>query len=217
MPDASQTNSDSSQPIVIGLAGGVGSGKSAVASILAQLGCVVIDSDQRAKATLDRPDVRDRLVSWWGDRVLDEKGDIDRAAVASIIFDDPAQRRRLEELIHPILASTRKEIIADAGRSGAPAVVIDAPLLYEAGLDRMCNAVIFINTPRDRRLCQVKESRGWVQEEMDRRERAQTPLEKKRKMSQYVITNASTTDDLTRATRRVFQEIICQGSPDTLE
>lgn len=217
MLDASDTNSVGPKPIVIGLSGGVGSGKSAVASILAEFGCVVIDSDRRAKATLELPEVRDRLVSWWGDRVLDDKGDIDRPAVAAIIFNDSVQRRRLENLIHPILASTRMEIISEAGRSGATAVVIDAPLLYEAGLDKICTAVIYIDTPRPRRVRQVLESRGWAQEEMDRREQAQTPLHKKRKMSQYVITNASTPDDLSKATRRILDEIICQDSSSSLE
>ncbi len=217
MQDVSETNTAPRKPIVIGLAGGVGSGKSAVASILAELGCVVIDSDQRAKATLECSDVRDRLLSWWGDSVLDENGNINRAAIASIIFNDTVQRRRLENLIHPILASTRMDIIEEAGRSGATAVVIDAPLLYEAGLDQMCDAVIYINTPRDRRLRQVQESRGWPEEEMDRREKAQTPLQKKRKMSQYIITNTSTPDDLSNATRRILDEIICQESSESLE
>lgn len=185
---------------VIGLCGGIGAGKSAVAAILADLGCLVIDSDQRARAALDRPDVRDQLVAWWGDDVLAPDGRIDRSRVARIIFSDPQQRARLEALVHPIVRQDRAAMIAEAAAvsGNAPArfraVVIDAPLLFEAGLDRECDTILFVDAPAEQRLRRVQASRGWSADELARREAAQWPLERKRAASGHVVNNADGAD-----------------------
>src|SRR5690606_3719789 len=86
---------------VIGLAGGIGSGKSTVARMLAELGCTVSDSDAAARAALEDHDVRKRIVDQWGDAILDSGGRIDRSKLAAIVFNDPAQRRLLEAITHP--------------------------------------------------------------------------------------------------------------------
>jgi dephospho-CoA kinase len=174
---------------VIGLVGGIGAGKSTVARAFEALGCLVIDSDARAKAALDRPDVRNALVSWWGSGVLNGSGRVDRARVASIVFADPAQRARLEALVHPIVRQDRAQMIAEAaGR--VRAVIVDAPLLFEAGVDAECDAVVFVDAPPERRLARVRDTRGWTPEELARREAAQMPLEEKRRRSNFVIDNA---------------------------
>lgn len=189
---------------VIGLAGGVGAGKSAAAGCLGRLGCVVIDSDARAKALLDTPAVRDRLVRWWGDRVVRHDWRIDREVVADIVFSDAAERRRLEGLIHPMLEEAREATIREAIEAGAAGVVIDAPLLFEAGLDARCDAVIFVEAPRQSRLARVSRSRGWDEAELDRRESAQTALEIKRERAHYVLTNTGPADELCEQARRVL-------------
>ncbi len=189
---------------VIGLAGGVGSGKSAAAACLSRLGCVVIDSDARAKALLDTPALRDRLVRWWGDRVVRHDGCIDREVISDIVFSDADQRRRLEGLIHPMLEEAREATIREAIEAGAAGVVIDAPLLYEAGLDARCDAVIFVDAPREARLARVSRSRGWDEAELDRRESAQMPLEIKRERAHYVLTNTGPADELCEQARRVL-------------
>lgn len=165
-------------PIVIGLAGGIGSGKSTVAAALAKLGCVVIDSDALARDAIGTPQVRDTLVSWWTDSILDERGQVDRSAVASIVFGDPDQRKRLEGLIHPLVRQSRAAMVARAG--DAPAVIVDAPLLFEAGVDRDCDAVLFIDAPRSVRLERVTRIRGWSEADFDRRESSQMSLADKR-------------------------------------
>ncbi len=189
---------------VIGLAGGVGAGKSAAAACLGRLGCVVIDSDARAKALLDSAEVRARLVRWWGDRVIRHDGRIDREVVAEIVFSDADQRRRLEGLIHPLLENAREATIRQAIDAGAPGVVIDAPLLYEAGLDARCDAVLFVDAPREARLARVSRSRGWDEKELDRRESAQAALEIKRDRAHYVLTNTGSADVLCEQARRVL-------------
>ena len=184
------------RPIVIGLTGGIGAGKSAVARVLASMGAMVLDSDKDAKAALDRPEVRAELIRWWGDRILGADGRVDRKAVASIIFSDPVQRQRLERLVHPLVKLTRDEMIERAKRDGVEIVVVDAPLLLEAGLDAECDAVIFVDAPREQRLARVKASRGWDEEEMNRREIAQIPLDEKRRRADYEVSNDTSEEAL---------------------
>jgi len=199
---------------IIGLTGGIGAGKSTVAGCLEGLGCVVIDSDARAKALLDEPSVRETLVRWWGDRVLDRAGRIDREALAGLVFADPAERGRLERLIHPLLADRREETIRRAAAADAPGVVLDAPLLIEAGLDRECDAVIYVDAPAVDRLQRVLTARGWTADELDRRQTAQSPLEIKRQRAHYVVSNTGSVDDLCHQARRVFEQIQKDISPE---
>lgn len=192
--------------LVLGLAGGIGAGKSAVAAALARLGCVVVDSDLESRAALDRPDVRARLTQWWGEGVLDAGGMIDRKKVAEIVFRDPDQRRRLEELVHPIVRQNRAGIVKRAAASGAGVVVVDAPLLFEAGVDKECDAVIFVDAPLEVRARRVQETRGWTLEELERREGAQLATEEKRRRSRYVIANHGAAGELEALAGRVLRQ-----------
>lgn len=204
------------RPVVIGLVGGIGAGKSAVAGILANLGCLVIDSDKDAKAALDRPEVRDRLVRWWGSRVLDASGRVDRKVVAQIVFSDPTQRTRLEEVVHPLVKARRADLIERAAAECRPGVVIDAPLLFEAASDRECDIVMFVDAPLQLRQARVS-SRGWDVAELNRREQAQLPLDEKRRRSHVIVMNDSDLQVLeqrvTAAFDRARRKIAGSGSP----
>lgn len=174
---------------VLGLAGGIGAGKSEVARHLAALGCVVVDSDVEARAALDRPAVRETLVRWWGDAVVGEGGRVDRGRVAEIVFASAPERERLEALIHPLVRSRRADLITRARKASARAAVIDAPLLFEAGVDAECDAVVWVEASRETRLERVVRTRGWTEEELDRREKAQWPIERKRAKCRYEVQN----------------------------
>lgn len=200
--------SDAKPPVVIGIAGGIGSGKSAVAAAFADLGCVVIDSDREAKAALDRPEVRDELVRWWGASVLSPEGRIDRKAVAAIVFAQPAERQRLEALVHPLVRRSRASMIRRA--AGARAVIVDAPLLFEAGVDKECDAVVFVDAPREARLARVQ-SRGWDEAELDRRESAQIPLDVKRAKSTLLIDNAGPPEALRAQVEAALAQLAPKG------
>jgi len=195
------------RPLVIGLAGGVGAGKSTVARAFERLGCFVSDSDKAAKRELDKPEVVQTLKNWWGEGIVDDSGRIDRKAIASIVFDDPAQRERLEALIHPRLKAGRAALIERAHRACAPAVIIDAPLVFEAGLEKECDLVVFVDAPRDVRLERVRRSRGWGDGELDRRERAQWSLEEKKRLSDAVVDNGGDDPEAMReACQRILEE-----------
>jgi len=195
-----------SKPI-IGLTGGIGSGKSEVSKILAELGCVVADSDGMARQVLKEEDVRDEIVRWWGHRVLDDAWQVNRAAVASIVFNDPEQRKKLEGLVHPRVEAMRRALFASAADS-APALVIDAPLLVEAGLDAECDSIWFIDAPREQRLERVRAQRGWDADELARREESQMPLDEKRSRADHVIANDGDRQHLSEQVRRFLNEIL---------
>jgi dephospho-CoA kinase len=198
---------------VIGIVGGIGSGKSAVAGILRELGCVVADSDGFARKALLDPAIKREIVSWWGEGVLDRKtGEIDRRAIASIVFSDPAQRQRLESLTHPWIERRRRELFAAAAPT-AKALVIDAPLLLEAGLKRECDAIIFVDTPDEARSQRVAATRGWTAAQWHAREAAQMPLDRKRLMADHVVVNNGNLDDLRAAVQRVFARIVKPAEP----
>ena len=175
--------------LILGLAGGIGSGKSAVAALLGELGFVVSDSDAGARAVLEKPEVVRELAAAFGRGVLDGDGRPDRRAIADAVFGDAAKRRTLEGIIHPRLHRERELLIEAARVKGAAGVVIDAPLLFEAGVDAECDAVIFVDAPRALRLRRVTQGRGWSEDELARREAAQISLSEKRARSHAVVAN----------------------------
>ncbi len=191
---------------VFGLVGGIGSGKSVVADCWAELGCEVSHSDELVRLALEDPVVKARLIGWWGPRIVSSEGTIDRKAVAAIVFQDPAERRRLESITHPWIEERRRA--AFAGASNAPAYVIDAPLLLEVGLDKECDAVVFVDASRSLREARVASSRGWGPEELARREAAQLPLDQKRARADYVLRNEGDLASLRSEARSLLERML---------
>jgi dephospho-CoA kinase len=199
---------------IIGIAGGVGSGKSFVARLLGMLGARVISSDELVHRAYETPEVKQTLDRWWGNDVFSADGRVDRRAVGKKVFADASQRRRLEDLIHPIVARRRGEIMeAEKNNPSVLAFVWDVPLLFETGLNRQCDAILFVDTPpavRDRRLGQ---SRGWEAGERARRENLQMPLDKKKELSDYILSNAAEAapaGELCDQVRGVFSQIVAR-------
>jgi dephospho-CoA kinase len=196
---------------IIGLVGGIASGKSAVSAALARRGAVVFDADKIGHRVLDEPEVRDELVARWGAGILDVNHRVSRDAVAERVFGDSpetaAERDFLEQTLHPRI---RQRILAEINQlpnEAAPAVVIDAPLLLEAGWGQVCQAVIFIDAPREIRLARARQ-RGWTADEFSRREAAQMPIEEKRRHATHIIHNAGTLADLEVEVDRVWREVV---------
>lgn len=199
-------------PPIIGLVGGIGSGKSTVAGILAEQGCLVVDSDQLARQALNQPQIKDKLVSWWGSAILDSDGHIDRSKVASIVFCSLDERKRLESLVHPWIEKQRLSLFESAPPKTL-ALVIDAPLLIEAGLHTDCDAVLYIDTDRETRLTRLVKSRKWNEKELARREDSQLPLDDKRSIAHHIVENKGDLQSLTEIVRQVLREIINSHRP----
>lgn len=178
---------------VIGITGGIGSGKSFIASLFAESGCVVINSDQQVAAAYREPEVIAALRRWWGDQAIGADGEVNRSFIASKVFNDVTERRRLEGLLHPRVNAARERMMREAVRTNPElmAFVWDTPLLFEAGLNRLCDAVVFVDAPQELRQQRVAEKRGWDAAELARRENSQWPLDSKAEMSDYVVSNTA--------------------------
>jgi dephospho-CoA kinase len=194
---------------IIGIAGGIGSGKSFVARLFGELGCCVIHADDQVRAAYDDPEIRDTLRQWWGPQVFKPDRSINRPAVAQLIFSDPEQRIRLEQLLHPWVARQRdiemERAIAD---TNLKAIVWDTPLLFEAGLDRDCDVVVFVDAPQELRWNRVIQSRGWTESELIRREKLQWGLDKKRNASHYMVVNTADTTACRSQVREILSRIL---------
>lgn len=191
---------------VIGLTGGIGGGKTAVASLLAERGALIIDADAAGHEALRRPDARDRLVERFGRGILATDADgpprVDRRALGEIVFSDPRALRDLEAVVHPMMVERfRREIAEARASSRVPLIVIDAAILLEAGWNSLCDLVVFVDAPRAARLERVAR-RGWSAADLQAREAAQWPPETKAIRADYVLSNAAGLDELAAAVDR---------------
>jgi dephospho-CoA kinase len=180
---------------IIGVVGGIASGKSLIAGQLGRQGALVISADALAHEVLQYNDVQRAVRERWGDAVFAADGKVDRAALARIVFapppDGPAELRHLEQLIHPEVARlTHERLEAVQREATAPAVVLDVPLLVESGWNQLCDRIVYVDAPRDERLSRAV-ARGWSQEDFSRREAAQESLAAKRNASDVVIDNSA--------------------------
>ncbi|MDO5552446.1 MAG: dephospho-CoA kinase [Planctomycetia bacterium] len=178
---------------VFGLTGGIGSGKSTVAQQLASLTrSLLVSADSLGRKALTLPHVQEAIVDRWGQSCFRRNGTLDRAKIASLVFGatPEAEQNRLflESLTHPIISRNIDMEISRGRELGVDLILLDAPLLFEAGLDRICTAVIFVaasDRVREKRV----QIRGWDPGELKNREKCQISLGEKEKKSQYVIDN----------------------------
>lgn len=199
----------------IGLVGGIASGKSLVAEILVELGAGLLDADRAGHAVLaDDADVHAALRERWGDAVFTADGGIDRAAVARRVFapGDAAEleRRFLEGLLHPRIRQRLDRFREHFLAAGKPAVVLDAPLLLEAGWAPLCDVVLMVDSPRELRRNRARR-RGWSDDEFDRREQTQWPVEEKRRAADVIVENAGSENELYKLVGDFWQNYVLAG------
>jgi dephospho-CoA kinase len=203
-----RTLSQAAKPI-IGIVGGIGAGKSTVASMLAELGAAVVDADRLNHEELNSPEVLATVRQWWGGGVVGADGRADRDAIRRIVRGRPEELRRLEALVHPRIAE-RSETLIRAYRAdpNVRAIVWDAPLLVEVGLAGRCDCVVYVDTNPDVRLNRLRQSRSWSDEDLQRMESSQKPLDLKRERADYIVENGSDRESLRRQVERVFSQIL---------
>jgi dephospho-CoA kinase len=196
----------------IGVVGGVASGKSLVSQMLVELGAPVLDADRAGHAVLaEDAEVRQALRQRWGDAILTPAGEVDRAAVAKHVFVDDetgaAERKFLEALLHPRIRTRLNQLRAEFATEGKSAVVLDAPLLLEAGWASLCDFILFVDAPAVNRLERAR-ARGWTDAEFAQREAAQWPIIEKRRHATQILCNAGTPVELRTAVRNFWTENI---------
>lgn len=185
--------------LTIGLLGGIASGKSTVARLLAEQGAVVLDADQAAHQALADPEVLAAIRERWGEGCFDASGALVRRQVAERIFgpgpEKATEREFLEGLVHPRVRKTLQAELARLESSGARVVVLDIPLLLEAGWAESCDVLLMVNSPQSDRLARAAE-RGWGAAELAWREAAQTPISEKQRRATATVDNGGSLADL---------------------
>jgi dephospho-CoA kinase len=187
------------QPLVIGLVGGIGAGKSRVAEAFARRGARVISGDVLAHEALRQPAVKEQVARRWGRRMLDDKGEVQRRLLAAVVFSDAQERKALEAMVHPwIKGRIREEVEAARAGGSARLIVLDAAVMLEAGWHDVCDRLVFVDAPRDERLRRVAAQRGWTEAELQRREAAQLPLTAKAAPADHTLDNSGSQERLER-------------------
>lgn len=181
----------------VGLTGGIGAGKSAVARRLAAHGAVVVDADAVAREVVAAGTQGGlaRVRAEFGAGVLAADGSLDRAALGSFVFADPDARKRLEGITHPLIGSRTADLVRAAEAAGATVLVHDVPLLVEAGLAPAYDVVVVVEAPEALRL-QRLEGRGVPEADARRRIAAQASAADRRAVASYVVDNAGSEADL---------------------
>lgn len=201
---------------IIGILGGVASGKSVVAKRLAELGAEVLDADLTAHEVLREPDIQSAIRQRFGDAVFEDNGQVHRSALARVVFagdeNGSTALADLEKIMHPRIGERLQEKMGEIDRLGkAKALVLDAAVMMKAGWHKLCDVLLFVDVSPEVRV-QRSRSRGWSDEEVTAREARQTPLEEKRAAADVVIDNAGDLTDTFAQVDQFWSEYIAPAS-----
>jgi dephospho-CoA kinase len=201
---------------VVGLTGGIGSGKSTVASMLRELGAVIIDAD-RIVHELQAPGMPmlDELAAAFGEEILDGSGALDRKSLAGIVFRDPEARRRLGLIVHPQVGLEMLRQVSEAREAMAPMAVADIPLLFEGRREGRDTAgalgvegVILAWVPVELQIERTMDRDACTREEALARIRAQVPIDEKRALADHLIDNSGSYDETLQQVRDLWKQLV---------
>jgi dephospho-CoA kinase len=201
--------------LLVGLTGGIGTGKSTVARMLEKWGAVVFDADVLARqAVAPGTPGFDQVVERFGPNVLAPGGGLDREALASIVFSDPAARRDLEGIVHPEVRRMFAEGCEEY-RDSDRVVVFSAPLLVETGMHTAFDLLIVVSAPVATQIERLMRDRGMGERDVQARIAAQLPLEAKAEVADILVDNEGTLEDLERRVERVWRDLDAQARAGT--
>ena len=189
---------------VVGLTGGIGCGKSLAAQYFAELGALVIDADQLARAAIERgTDGFDEVVAIFGDSILKD-GNIDRRALGDLIFKDATAKTQLENIIHPFVRREFEEAMASL--KGDQVLVYEIPLLVETGAQERFDVVITVESEMENRVARLR-ARGMHISEIEGRIAAQATREQRIEVADFLIENDGTEDELLRQVENIWDSL----------
>lgn len=210
-PDTRTVTPDADAPDrlhIIGLTGGIASGKSTVSAYLRRLGATVVDADVLAReAVAPGSDGLAAVVAQFGDDMLTPDGALDRRRLGEVIFNDAEARKRLNAIVHPYVRRRMQEEIAAAAAAGRSAVVLDIPLLFEGGLNEMCDEVWVVLADVAQQRARLQARDGFDAAAADARIAAQWPLAEKAKLATVVIDNRGTIAETEAQVRREWERV----------
>ncbi len=195
--------------ILVGLTGGVATGKTTVARMFRKCGAVVIDADVLARQVVepDKPAWRE-ITRTFGSRILNPDRSVNRRALGRLVFGRRDRLRRIERIIHPRVARLQAELARQATRKNPQAVVIyDVPLLFEAGVDKRVDKTIVVTADRKTQIDRLKKRNHLSREDALRRINSQMPLEKKIKLADYLIDGTLPRSQVRKRVGQLYREL----------
>ncbi len=197
------------QPKIIGITGGIASGKSTIGRMLASLGAKYIDADEICHRLILLREYKNKITEKFGNAVQDASGRIDRSKLAAIVFQDKSRLNDLCSILHPPVIEYIRSKIEEAEKQGRrKAVVIDAALLEESDLSLLCDFIIFVNNSKEQRMKRSQTIRRWAAGELEKRERLQLSLEEKKKRADYIIDNTLTIENTFRQVKEFWKQYV---------
>ena len=193
---------------LVGLTGGIASGKSTVAAILRRLGAAIINADELSRDVVQpEQDAWKEIIKTFGPDILQEDKTLDRRKLRKIVFDNPEARKKLEAIIHPRVRALAESRISELAAAGSSVIVYEVPLLFEAQIHLWLRPVILVACDLETQKKRLLERDHLTALEAQQHLDAQMSLEKKRKLADYVIENDGTREELEQQVRAVFQKI----------
>jgi dephospho-CoA kinase len=199
---------------IIGLTGGIASGKTSVAQLLERLGAAVVDADQLSREVVQPgQEALQAIVAAFGTGVLNQDGTLNRAALAQIVFGDPAARRTLESITHPAIKKLAQEKLARLEQAGVATAFYVAPLLFEAGTAAGFQEIWVVYLDRESQIERLMARDGLDREQALARIGSQMPMEEKKRLGQLVIDNGGSREELEAQVMRIWRrEILKEGN-----
>lgn len=192
--------------MIVGVLGGIGSGKSTVTRMFVEMGAEALDADQLAHEVLETPEARSAVARWLGEHVVGPDGRVDRGAVARTVFSDPLALGRLESIVHPeVLRRIDERVTAhERGEDDCEMLVLDVPLLPRLPLKDRCDFLVFVEAPLPEREERVA-ARGWPAGEIERRESFQPSNSQKKRIADFVVENRTDLAETSGQVRRLYE------------
>jgi dephospho-CoA kinase len=194
---------------LIGVTGGIATGKSTVGALLAAHGAAVIDADLLAReVVLPGEPALAEVAQRFGDDMLQPDGTLDRARLGTLVFADADARRDLERITHPRITALMQERIAQALAGPAPLVAVDIPLLFENARESLFEGVLLVYAPREVQIRRMRERNGLDAEAAVQRLAAQIPIDEKRDRATWIIDNSSGLEATSRAVDAWWEAVV---------
>ncbi len=207
------SRAESVQPPVVGILGGIGSGKSSVVRCVAGLQLKIIDADRIGHDLLLDKEIQASLRATFGDEIFSEPNVVNRSKLAEKVFGTTTEhnlaRTRLNKIIHPAIRREINQRIASVDEQ-IDAVILDAALLLEGNWDEKCDWLIFVDTPLAIRQKRVMENRGWSQDELARREATQWSIGQKKDRADFLVDNSGPIEEAAAQMEQIFNSILSQ-------
>jgi dephospho-CoA kinase len=197
-------------PKVVAVTGGIGSGQSTVCQIFQNLGCKIIDVDVKAKQIIQKDNsLKNELKKAFGDEIFFKDGSLNRKHLAHLAFRDEAKTLELNKIIHPrMVAEVVEEMETARFSQRYPLIIVDAALVFEISIEKMFDAVIVVYAKLNTRLKRVMERDGLKRAEVLDRVRRQIPLEDKKAWAEFVIDNNGGVEDLKKQVEQIYEKLM---------